>query len=101
MSMGDIRVFFDKLVDAAGVVAKIEGLRSRARDRAEAGKKCCGNCHNWMKSRECPRERNVNGYTRGPSMNGSPCKEYYEEDRAKANRAEAARLNAEADALAG
>lgn len=31
----------------------------------------CGDCHFWMKSRECPKERNVNGYSRGPS-NGSP-----------------------------
>lgn len=33
----------------------------------------CGECDHWMKSRECPSERNVNGYNRGPSMNGSAC----------------------------
>ena len=38
--------------------------------------KLCGNCNNWMKSRECSREKNINGYSRGPSMNESPCLEY-------------------------
>jgi len=31
----------------------------------------CGKCHWWMKSRDCPKERNVKGYSRGPSCNDS------------------------------
>lgn len=27
----------------------------------------CGDCDKWMKSKECPREHNVKGYSRGPS----------------------------------
>lgn len=33
----------------------------------------CGDCYWWMKSRDCPREKNVNGQTRGPSSGGFPC----------------------------
>jgi hypothetical protein len=33
----------------------------------------CGDCDKWMKSRECPRERNVNGMSRGPSCNDYQC----------------------------
>ena len=38
----------------------------------------CGDCDKWMKSRECPRERNVNGQTRGPSMTALVCGQYVE-----------------------
>lgn len=33
----------------------------------------CGHCFWWMKSRNCPREHNVNGMTRGPDAGGTPC----------------------------
>ena len=33
----------------------------------------CGDCYWWMKSRDCPREVNVGGRNRGPSMNDRPC----------------------------
>jgi hypothetical protein len=36
-------------------------------------RKRCGDCDNWNKSRLCPKERNVNGYSRGPSMNDFTC----------------------------
>jgi hypothetical protein len=36
----------------------------------------CGDCHFWMKSRECPREHNVNGQTRGPSCDGFTCQKF-------------------------
>lgn len=35
--------------------------------------KRCGDCSFWMKSSDCPEERNVNGWNKGPSMNGIPC----------------------------
>ena len=40
----------------------------------------CGDCDNWMKSRLCPRERNINGRNHGPSMNElvSGCKSFIE-----------------------
>ena len=36
----------------------------------------CGDCSFWMKSSECPQERNVNGWNKGPSMNGTPCEKF-------------------------
>jgi hypothetical protein len=36
----------------------------------------CGDCHLWMKSRECPKEVNVNGYSRGPSADGIICDKF-------------------------
>lgn len=36
----------------------------------------CGECDKWMKSRECPRERNVNGWYRGPSCDDAPCNQF-------------------------
>ncbi len=33
----------------------------------------CGDCYWWMKSKDCPREKNVNGFSRGPSMSGIAC----------------------------
>lgn len=33
----------------------------------------CGDCYWWMKSRDCPREVNVNGRYRGPSAGDTPC----------------------------
>lgn len=33
----------------------------------------CGDCGKWMKSRECPKERRVNGTKRGPSANDPIC----------------------------
>lgn len=41
-----------------------------------APKHRCGDCHKWMKSRECPRERNVNGMSRGPSGGDMPCDKF-------------------------
>lgn len=36
----------------------------------------CGDCYFWMKSRSCPKEKNINGYSRGPSMNGLICEKF-------------------------
>lgn len=45
---------------------------------AQIRKVTCGDCQHWMKSRECPRERNVGGFSRGPSMNGPICEKFSE-----------------------
>jgi hypothetical protein len=31
----------------------------------------CGSCSKWMKSGQCPHEKNINGMNRGPSMGES------------------------------
>ena len=38
----------------------------------------CGDCDLWMKSSYCPREVNVNGRRRGPSMNAAICGKFEE-----------------------
>lgn len=41
-----------------------------------APKHKCGDCNKWMRSRECPREHNVKGMSRGPSCADSPCDQF-------------------------
>jgi hypothetical protein len=38
----------------------------------------CGDCDNWMKSSECPAEKNVNGRNHGPSCNAPKCSQFKE-----------------------
>ena len=67
---------FDKLIDALGKAGHLAYLkRERARIQSDAHPKC-GNCHFWMKSRECPAEKNVNGQSRGPSCEGIACQKF-------------------------
>ena len=40
----------------------------------------CGECYFWMKSRDCPRERNINGMSRGPSCDDSTCDKFKAKD---------------------
>lgn len=54
--------------------------------RAEVAQVDCGGCALWM-TRQCPRERNINGRNHGPSMNGSPCVQYAEKPSTAALRA--------------
>ena len=44
----------------------------------------CGECHWWMKSRDCPREHNVNGISRGPSCDDATCDKFRPKDAATA-----------------
>lgn len=39
-------------------------------------RKSCGNCYNWNKSRMCPKEYNVGGFSRGPNSTSAPCGEF-------------------------
>jgi hypothetical protein len=60
----------------------------------------CGDCSHWMKSRDCPREHNVNGYSRGPSMGERKCPKFVECFSATKHRAElTSELQKEADAI--
>lgn len=53
-----------------------EAKSRHLRDLQVRATKNCGNCAHWMRSRSCPRETNVNGWNRGPSMNASPCEKF-------------------------
>lgn len=43
----------------------------------------CGDCSHWMKSRECPRERNADGMSRGPSCGAIVCDQFSAKDAAQ------------------
>lgn len=60
-------------------------LKDKVRDAAESTRPRCGSCQHWMKSRICPREKNVNGYSRGPSCNDLPCDKYLLSSRSAEN----------------
>lgn len=77
--MTDLRDVFDAAIDILGREARARHwLDQAAADERNARPKC-GNCYWWMKSRDCPRERNVNGRNRGPSMNEAPCGKFRED----------------------
>lgn len=69
---------------------------------AQIRKVRCGDCAHWMKSRVCPRERNVNGWNRGPSCEDMPCGIFSEDPQSAKlrdeRRAELAVLRAAAEA---
>lgn len=56
-------------------------LRDKVIAARDIDRRECGNCYFWMKSRDCPRERNVNGATRGPSCSEPACGKFQIEQR--------------------
>lgn len=54
---------------------RMNRLRELRSDHFLCGREC-GDCDKWMKSRECPREHNVNGQSRGPSCKGAICSQF-------------------------
>jgi len=48
----------------------------------------CGDCDKWMKSGQCPRERNVNGRNVGPSCSRPICSQFVEGRQATKRRQE-------------
>lgn len=80
---------FSRHVHRANEIARLR------REIGETGTEC-GDCDKWMKSRECPRERNVNGQTRGPSWGAPICGQFVEAASAAKRRN---RLQAELTAL--
>ena len=53
-------------------VHRADRIRTINAELLRTGRRC-GDCYFWMKSRECPREHNVNGMSRGPSCEGLAC----------------------------
>ncbi len=73
---------FSKLSNAIHLENKIKELQQMLKSGDE-----CGDCDHWMKSSRCPKEHNVGGYSKGPSMSGMICgkfelKEWVKEFRA-------------------
>lgn len=52
---------------------KIARLEADIRDLSA---RRCGSCRDWMKSRQCPREKNVDGVSKGPSMSAPACQQF-------------------------
>ncbi len=63
----------DNIVSAFDRFSKIVQLKDMVSRARESAKPVCGSCYFWMKSRECPRERNVDGMSRGPSCEAPIC----------------------------
>lgn len=74
---------FDKLIAATAKIGVIAVLGDMVREMNATDRKRCGNCYYWMMSRECPRERNVNGRNVGPSSGELACQKFELTGRAK------------------
>ena len=73
---------------------RLDRIRKLRATLAKLGREC-GDCHKWNKSRECPKEHNVKGHSRGPSWGEPICGAYAERPDVTARRP---KLQAELDA---
>jgi len=67
--------FIDRLL-AADLAAQRRAELNRLRQELAKIGSVCGDCDLWMKSTQCPREVNVNGWNRGPSMADHKCSKF-------------------------
>lgn len=68
--------FFDNFLEADAKAQRLRSLKERSQKAVNFDIKRCGNCYFWMKSKDCPKERNVNGWNKGPSCNGVACEKF-------------------------
>ena len=73
---GDIRGDFERFADALGRISRLQHIERLKREADQTDRRRCGNCTKWMKSRICPKEKNVNGYSKGPSSEAAACSEF-------------------------
>ncbi len=71
-------VQWQKFLDADLSRTKRLARQSRINQIERSLRPRCGNCDHWMKSSLCPHEKNVNGYSRGPSCDEMPCGKFTE-----------------------
>jgi len=74
--MTDIWERFDRAEAALSRISLLAQLRDKVAWAHDATLPRCGRCSDWMKSKICPRERNINGISRGPSCNTLPCDQF-------------------------
>jgi len=72
----DLRDDLGRMVNAIGKISSLRELSDMVDRAREATVPKCGRCSHWMKSRICPREKNVNGISKGPSCNALPCDKF-------------------------
>lgn len=73
----------DAFCEAMNKLSRFAQLRADLHEAEQTDRRRCGNCYWWMKSNSCPRERNVNGQNRGPSMNDLGCDKFQLTESAK------------------
>lgn len=78
---------FDAILNAVLDIGRIGQVRDLRRRIVGLRQIHCGDCSHWMKSSQCPKERNVNGRNRGPSCEDRIC-EKFEHDKLKATQTE-------------
>lgn len=66
----------DRVIGGLEKLSAIAQLRDKVREATNAKRDRCGGCEHWMKSRSCPRERNVGGMSRGPSCDAPACSSF-------------------------
>lgn len=66
----------DAIINAVNRISLLGQLRDKVWYATEAQRDRCGSCFFWMKSRDCPREKNVGGMSRGPSRNDGVCAKF-------------------------
>lgn len=71
-------VLWQRFLDADLANQQRRTRAARIKDIEHSLRPRCGNCFHWMKSSQCPQERNVNGYSRGPSCDAHPCAKFTE-----------------------
>lgn len=78
----------DRAIDAMQRLSLLAQLRDKVVVALSTDKRRCGNCYFWMKSSQCPYEKNVHGFSRGPSCDDAPCGKFKIEQRALDLKAE-------------
>ena len=84
--MSEAVEFFDTLLKADEMRQIGLALRQAERDLKASKTKTCGRCYWWMKSNDCPQERNVRGRNRGPSSSDTRatyCQKFHRSTRAE------------------
>lgn len=71
----DAREVWDWAARFSDHVHRLDKIRTLRAQIAAVGL-TCGDCDNWMKSRQCPKEWNDNGRQRGPSMAAPRCGQF-------------------------
>lgn len=68
-SSGDLRSILFRAACPVHIKTVFEPIETHS---VKTGRKRCGDCKLWM-TRECPKEKNVNGRNYGPSVNDIVC----------------------------
>lgn len=66
----------DNVISGLDRISLLAQLKDKVNYAIEAGELRCGACNHWMKSRVCPREKNIGGMTRGPSSGSLACDQF-------------------------